>query len=302
MPWHIESEHSECPASEPFAVVEDDDGKVVACHMSRDDADKHMAALYANEPDADRSRPMFDRSWTLEDCIIRSGGDGRTVEAYAAIFNTPAEIMDQHGHYMEEIERTAFNRTLSHGIERVQVFYHHGMTIHGTPSDLGSVPIGRALEVKPDRRGLRTVTRYNRSDLADAVLEAIRNDDIRGYSFRGPIIRSNPKRPPRVRRSGGQLPMWRHLELGLREFGPTPSPAYAGAGILAMRSAEQLVAALDEARQFITHASSSTPPDPDDDTATPTTGPGAEDSPDGHSGRLHQRHIAIKRAIRERNL
>lgn len=242
----------------------------------------------------------YDRSWDLEDCVIRAGGDGRTVEAYAAVFDSPTEIRDQHGHYFEEIDRTAFNRTLSHGIERVGVFYHHGMTLHGTPSDLGSVPIGRAIEVRPDRRGLRTVTRYNRSDLADAVLESIRNGDIRGYSFRGRIIRSNPKRPPRPK--GSQLGVWRHLELGLAEFGPTPSPAYQDAGILAMRSAQQIAEALEEARQLITSSLSTPEGDPDGDTATPGTGPGAEDPPDRHSGRLRQRHLALKRAMRERGL
>lgn len=260
-----------------------------------------VAAVEAHDDTAVRAQPTFDRSWSLEDVVIRSGGDGRTVEAYAAIFNSPAEITDQHGHYMEEIDRKAFNRTLSHGIERLRVYYHHGMTIHGTPSDLGSVPIGRPVEVRPDKRGLLTVTRYNRSDLADAVLESIRNGDITGYSFRGRIIRSTPKRPPRVR-AGSPLPLWRHEELGLAEYGPTPSPAYADAGVLAIRSA-QLAAALDEAKRLITDLSSSTRMDSDGETATPESGLGAEDSRDGaHSGRLRQRHLALKRAMRERGM
>jgi HK97 family phage prohead protease len=302
VPWSIEPDHPSCPATKPFAVVKDADGEVEGCHMSEHAAQEQMAALYAAEAGADRSRPTFERSWGLEDIIIRAGGDGRTVEAYAAVFDTPQEITDQHGHYIEDIDRSAFNRTLSHGIDRVRVFYHHGMTIHKTPSDLGSVPLGRPIEVRPDRRGLFTATRYNRSDLADAVLESIRNGDITGYSFSGRIIRSDPRRPPRVR-PGAALPRWRHLELGLAEYGPTPSEAYAGAGILAVRSAK-IAAALDEARRIIIDLSPSTPPraDPDDAAATPTTGPGTEDSRPAHSGRLQQRHLALKRAIRERGL
>jgi HK97 family phage prohead protease len=239
----------------------------------------------------------FDRSWDLEECVIRSGGDGRTVEAYAAVFDTPAEITDQHGHYIETVDSKAFNRTLSHGIERFRVFYNHSMTMYGTPSELGSVPIGRPLDVKADKRGLLTVTRYNKSELADAVLEAIRNGDITGYSFRGPILQANPRRPPRAR-PGRPLPTWRLLELGLKEFGPTPVPSYAGAGIVAVRSATQLAAALDEAKQLI--MSSSTPQDPDDETATPDTGPGTEDSPDGHSGR--QKMLRLRSEIRARGV
>ena len=117
------------------------------------------------------SRPeTFDyaRSWALDGIeILRVAdghGDGRTEKAYATPIDVPTEITDQHGHYMEVIHRTAFNRTLSHGIDRVGVFYHHGLTIHGTPSDLGSIPIGSPLEVRPELVRVRVVA------LVEAVL------------------------------------------------------------------------------------------------------------------------------------
>ncbi len=164
------------------------------------------------------------------------------------------------------------------------------MTLHGTPSDLGSVPIGSPEEIRPDGRGLRTVSRYNRSQLADAALEAIRNGDIRGYSFRGRIIQSTPTRVPRSR--SGDLPTVVRMELGLTEYGPTPMPAYAEAGIIAVRSAEVVAAELaamseEERAELIRMLSSATPlGDPAGDTATPIPGLGAEDSPRRHSGRL----------------
>jgi hypothetical protein len=46
----------------------------------------------------------FVRAWALDDIRIRSGGDGRTVEAYAAVFDTPTEVHDQDGHYNEVID------------------------------------------------------------------------------------------------------------------------------------------------------------------------------------------------------
>lgn len=249
-----------------------------------------------------RTEPVdYARSWALDDIhILRAKdghGDGRTVEAYAAVFDIPAEIHDKHGHYMETIARTAFKRTLDrHGISRVGVFYHHGLTLHGTPSDLGAVPIGSPVEIRPDAKGLRTITRYNRSELGDAVIEAIRNDDLRGYSFRGPIYKSNPARVPRAR--SGDLPKITRTELGLLEYGPTPSPAYVDAGILAMRST------LDEIREELAslsrNISSPTPADPDDEHATPDPGPGAEDPRTAHSVRLRQ--LALKRAVRERGM
>ncbi len=160
---------------------------------------------------------------------------GRTVTAYAAVFNQPAEISDNHGHYLETIDPKAFNRTIKGAGAKAGVFYNHGMTIHGTPSEAGSIPIGVPTEITADRKGLLTVARYNGTPMAEAVLEAMRDGAIPGYSFTGRIIQSNPNRIPRAR--GGELPTVTRTELGLKEFGPTPFPAYSGAEIVSMRSA-----------------------------------------------------------------
>ncbi len=185
----------------------------------------------------------FNRSFALDDICIRSGGDGRTVEAYAAVFSTPAEINDSFGHYVEEIAPSAFTKTIAERSKFVKVFYHHAMTLHGTPSELGSVPLGLPLEIKADRRGLLTVTRYNKSQLADSVLESIRNGEITGQSFSGRIFKSDPmkynRKIPAIR-SGDGLPHVRRTELGLAEYGPTPTPAYAEAAVLALRSVNKL--------------------------------------------------------------
>ena len=49
MPWHIAQDRDEC---EGFAVVKDETDEIVGCHTSRVDALKHLAALYASEPEA----------------------------------------------------------------------------------------------------------------------------------------------------------------------------------------------------------------------------------------------------------
>lgn len=240
---------------------------------------------------------IYDRTFALDGIeISRAAKDGRTVEAYAAVFDTPAEITDRYGHYMETIHRSAFDEAIARGVEQVGVFYHHAMTMHGTPSDLGSVPIGSPVEIRADGRGLRTVTRYNKSQLADSVLEAIRNGDIRGYSFRGPIHQSNPRRVAKAR-PGQPLPTVTRTKLGLIEYGPTPVPAYTDAGILAIRSAEAIVAHLatldEEARAELIRMLASTPPFGDQEThAPPNLGPGAEDQPVGPS--IRQSDIARK--------
>jgi phage head maturation protease len=230
----------------------------------------------------------YERTWALDGIEIIRGGDGRTVEAYAAVFDSPAEVRDQHGHYMEDIDRAAFNREITRsrpqgGREHwlTNVFYNHGADLNGRPNGLLSVPLGSPIDIRADGRGLLTVTRYNKSELADTVLEAIRNGDIRAQSFRGRIYKSDKRAGTR-----GELPTVRRMELGLAEYGPTPSAVYAGAAILAVRSVPELahdLAQLDaDAREQLVRALTlSAPQDSEAQTATPEEdeGLGAEDSP-----------------------
>lgn len=185
------------------------------------------------------SRQVFTRSFALDDICIRAGGDGRTVEAYAAVFNVPTEIRDQQGHYREQIDPASFNKTIRDRGARFGVFYHHGKTLYGTPSDLGSVPLGSPVEApRADSRGLLTVSRYNRSALADSVLEAIRNGDITGQSFSGRWIRSDRPLPRGGYRANaaGELPLVTRQEIAMEEYGPTPIPAYTEPMMVGVRS------------------------------------------------------------------
>lgn len=52
VPWHTVQNHSECPDGKPWAVVKDSDGSVAGCHDTQAGADKQLAALYANSPEA----------------------------------------------------------------------------------------------------------------------------------------------------------------------------------------------------------------------------------------------------------
>jgi len=256
----------------------------------------------AMSDDGIRSSLLYNRIFPLDDINIQRSGDGRTVEAYAAMFDSPYEVRDEHGHYYESIHRAAFDRTLrgNSGAKALCV-YNHGMTLHGTPDGMASIPLGSPLEIRPDGRGLLTVTRYNKGPFADQVLESIRNGDIKAQSFRGRIIRSDPSGPIPRQRLGMALPTITRFELGLSDYGPTPIPVNAGAEILAVRSMADLVAELesldaDERYELLRHLAPSTPDeDPDDDeeyeedldseededdTATPDdSGPGAEDPP-----------------------
>jgi len=187
-----------------------------------------------------RGEDTFARSFELSGIEIVRGGAGanagRVVEAYASVFDQPTEISDQHGRYVETIARSAFDDVLRKGTSRVKVFFNHGMDLAGRPSDRWSVPIGTPLDIRADGKGLRTITRFNEGEAGDQVLEAIRNQAITGYSFRGPIHGSEPNRVPRAR-EGMPLPEVRRTKLGLTEYGPAAVEYYPGAKVLAVRGA-----------------------------------------------------------------
>lgn len=46
MPWHVAHNIQGCSG---YAVVKDDDGKIVGCHPTKSDAEAQLAALYASE-------------------------------------------------------------------------------------------------------------------------------------------------------------------------------------------------------------------------------------------------------------
>jgi HK97 family phage prohead protease len=267
---------------------------------------KKFGVDVSSDSSAPASRAEFMRMYPLEDMhIIRSeqGGDGRTVEAFAAVFDQQAEISDHEGHYLEEIDRSAFNRAIDHARASrgglpgaIKVLYNHGMTIQGTPSERFSVPIGVPVEVRAEARGLLTRTRYSETPLADEILESVRAGSITSQSFTGRIIRSTPQlaRGDKYRPRQGELTVVRRTELGFREYGPVLWPAYTGAEILGVR--------MSTPGQF--------GPDPDeheeqDPGTAPDDAPAAGDplsrtDGDEHSARYHQHQLFLLESQKRR--
>jgi len=285
-------------AAKKFGVDVSDDSSASA---SRRDDEYGAGFSYAMRLNG-RSTLEFSRIYELEDIQIvsRAQGDGtgRLVEAYAAVFNVPAEIHDVHGDYNEENDPGAFNRSIDHASRAARspfrCIYNHGMTIHGTPAERFSIPIGTPREVRAESRGLLTRTLYNETPLADEVLEAIKTGGITAQSYTGRIIRSTPelRRGERYRPGrDGKLTTVRRMELALREYGPTPFPAFSGADILGVRMSTP----------------GSWSPDPDDqqDPGTSPDGEPAAGDPlsrsdgDEHSARYHQ-HVLYALRSRER--
>ena len=185
----------------------------------------------------------FTRSFPLLDLAIRSGGDGRTVEAYAAVFDTPVHVVDAHGEYREQITRTAFNKTIAdRGTKPWPVLFNHGLTVHGTPSAMDSMPIGASIEPpRADSRGVVTVSRYHVGERADQVLEAIRSGAVSAQSFSGSFKTSTPRKPAGGYRPNraGELTLVTRTEIAMEEYGPAVFAAYPDAVITSVRVALQ---------------------------------------------------------------
>jgi HK97 family phage prohead protease len=198
------------------------------------------------------ARPV-SRAYALDDLHVRSDGSGRVVEAYAATFQHRAEIMDQDGHYHEELAPTSFTTTIATRGLNFGVLFNHGRTIDGEPNPSATMPIGVPLEVKADERGVFTATRYLDNPLADQALDAIKSGAIRAQSFSGRFRKSTRTYPDG--RGRAALPLITRHEIEMREYGPAVFAAYEGAAILGTR-AEQFMRALlsmppDRALQFL---------------------------------------------------
>ena len=90
MPWHV-ARSDECPASKPWAVITDSSGDVVGCHESQAAAQRQMAALYANEPEASGRSQMSEHK-SLTGVSVKDADEG-VVEAVFSTFG----VVDKDG-------------------------------------------------------------------------------------------------------------------------------------------------------------------------------------------------------------
>jgi HK97 family phage prohead protease len=246
------------------------------------------------------SRSELMRDYPLEDVhIVRSGdgGDGRTVEAFAAVFNQETEIQDHQGHYIEVISPSAFNKRLSDlrrsrgGFGNIKVIFNHGRSPDGTPVERFMMPCAKPLSIEATDRGLLTRSRYFDTPLGNEVLELVREGGITAQSFVGRIVRSDPEagRHGRYRPgSSGRLTTVHRTELGLREYGGVIFPAYEGAEVLGVRMSTPGTWEPDE-------TPTGTPPDDGAAAGEPLL-PEADE----HSARYHQHALYVLRAQKAR--
>lgn len=171
----------------------------------------------------DRFAPVdgLTRSAPLDFTVERDdSGDGLTLDGYAAVFDSPTEINNHEGAFVETIAPGAFRKTLREGRPVLQFD-------HGKHPMIGSLPIGKIETLREDDHGLHVRARLHSSDLFAPVREAIASGAIGGMSFRFSVVQEDWTDP----KSARALPQRTVREVKLYELGPVVWPAYAATSV-----------------------------------------------------------------------
>lgn len=223
--------------------------------------------------------------------------DGRTLEGYAAVFDSPTTIESWEGEFEEVVKRGAFRRTLG---TRTPVMQFD----HGNDKRTGSVPIGAIQDIREDAEGLFVRARLFDNELVEPIRQAVEGQAIRGMSFKFRVMNDRWTDASGEELKGSDLtdlmddpgdrgPLRREItEVDLFELGPVVFPAYDATsvgvrGILAQFNldarcvhrhlsvfgpderlvlARELVKAFPELRQVLGEKPADAPPPPESDT------------------------------------
>lgn len=175
--------------------------------------------------------------------------NGRTMEGYAAVFDTPTEINNWEGHFHETLSRGAFKKTLT---ERKPVLQFD----HGQDARTGSVPIGKFTDLREDDKGLFCQAELFDNPVVEPIRQAIEGGAVSGMSFRFKVNREewrdnkgNLVKPEELGRllyqPGNRGPLHRNVkEVQLFEAGPVVFPAYPQTSVGVRSLTEDEIASL----------------------------------------------------------
>lgn len=177
---------------------------------------------------------MLTRSvpFTLTRDDASGTSDGRTLDGYAAVWDTPTLIDSWEGCFYESIRQGAFKKTLRETVPVMQFDHGHHPLI-------GSIPIGVYSELSEDDKGLHVIGRLSDNWLIEPVRSAIADGSVDGMSFRFMVVRdiwtdnagkqiSPADLDMLLWQPGDRGPLNRELvELKMPECGPVVFPAYA---------------------------------------------------------------------------
>lgn len=221
MPYHIGT-NPDCSDSEPHAVIKDDDGEVMGCHMSEAAARRQMAALHAEEDDKSIAHMTVKAVATLTD-----------QGAFEAVIST--ESVDRE---KDIVSADAMVAALSKWNRPIPLAWNHSTRAEDI---FGHIDPGSVKAVD------REVVAAGQVDLESTTgQEAWRSFKSRaiGFSF-GYLILQSQKR-----KGGG-----RHITaLDVFEVTATPTPMNNDTRVLSTKSVETLEQELQQVRDELVEA------------------------------------------------
>lgn len=145
----------------------------------------------------------------------RADSDGRTLEGYAAVFNSPTRIAAVGGDFDEVISPGAFTRSIRNRMPVLQFE-------HGRDPRIGAAPIGAIEDLSEDSTGLHVRAKlFDHPDI-ERVRQGIAARAITGMSFRFQVVDGGDRWE---RRSGG-VDLRTVGDADVHELGPVVFPAY----------------------------------------------------------------------------
>ncbi len=152
-----------------------------------------------------------------------AGGDGLTISGWVARFGEPVEIEDWAGHYVEEIKRGAFAKTLAErGPSKVKMQFSHGHD-----SMFGTLPVGVWTTLEEKRQGLWGEGRMLDTWHTVPIRAAIEAGALDGMSVKFRVISENWRKATKA----GELDYRQVTEIALFEAGMVVHPAYEGTSV-----------------------------------------------------------------------
>lgn len=170
------------------------------------------------------------------------GGDGRTLEGYAAVFGAPTRISSPfEGTFDETVAPGAFKKTLRENRPPVCQWNH------GSDPRVGQVPIAAVQDMREDDHGLYVKARMFPNDVVEPIRQAIEAQAVTGMSFKFKVnrdswtdARGNDVDPEELdsllfagrSADADRLPLQRIIrEVRLFEAGPVLNPAYEATSV-----------------------------------------------------------------------
>lgn len=187
----------------------------------------------------------------LDGAEVRADGDKRTLDGYAAVFNTEAIIW---GLWREEVAPGAYRKTLSEN--DIRALWNHDTNIV-----LGRNKAG-TLELREDDHGLYTRILPPDNEWGRPVLDAVQRGDVTGMSIAFRVVKESWWHPPE---GSKELPKRTIREAKLYEVSPVTFPAFESTSISARsvtleRSEDELI---EEAREILAKHMPQPEPEPE---------------------------------------